>query len=137
MQLDGLGDLLAGLLDRVQRVHRPLEDDADLLPADLAHAVLGALGEVAAVEEDVAAHDAAVLRQQLEQAERGGGLAAAGLAGEAEALAGLEREADVLHGLDVADAELEVGGEAAHVEQAVVLDALDGLLLGGGLRLGS
>ena len=66
VQLDGLGDLLAGLLDRVQRVHRPLEDDADLLPADLAHAVLGALGEVAAVEEDVAGDDAAVLGQQLE-----------------------------------------------------------------------
>src|SRR5450759_5390277 len=66
VQLDGLGDLLARLAHRVQGVHRPLEDDADLLPADLAHAVLGALGQVAAVEEHVAGDDAPVLGQQLE-----------------------------------------------------------------------
>ncbi len=51
------------------------------------------LARLLAVEEDLAADDAAVLRQELEQAERGGRLAAAGLAGEAEALAGLEHEA--------------------------------------------
>ena len=55
------------------------------------------------------------------------------LAGEAEALAGLQVEGDVLHGLDVADAELEVRGELAHLEDALVRDALDRLL---GRRLG-
>ena len=48
VQADRLGDLAARLLHWVEGVHRPLEDDADLLPADLAHAVLGALGEVLA-----------------------------------------------------------------------------------------
>ena len=54
------------------------------------------------------------------------------LAGQAQALAVLEHEAHAVDGLDVAVAQLEVGLEVAHVEHALVLDALRPLL--GGCR---
>jgi Glu-tRNA(Gln) amidotransferase subunit E-like FAD-binding protein len=54
VQDDRLGDLLTDRLHRVQGVHGALEDDRDVLPAYLAHAVLGAFGQVLAVEEHLA-----------------------------------------------------------------------------------
>ena len=56
--LDGLGDLVAHPADRVERVHRALEDDADLAPAVAVHAPSRSSGEVDAVEVDAARADA-------------------------------------------------------------------------------
>ena len=42
----------------IERGHRLLEDHADVAAADLAHLLLGQLAQVAAVEEDLAGHDA-------------------------------------------------------------------------------
>ena len=50
--LDRLGDLVADAPDRVERVHRALEDDADLAPAVAAQRVLGLGHEVDAHELD-------------------------------------------------------------------------------------
>jgi hypothetical protein len=40
MQTDDFGDLIADGVDRIERRHRLLEDDGDLLAADLLHVVL-------------------------------------------------------------------------------------------------
>ena len=116
VQHDRLGDLLAGRAHRVESVHGSLEDDRDLLPADLAHAVLGAFGQVAAVEEDVTRDDLAVLGQQLEDRQGGRRLAAARLAGQAQALARLDDEADAVDGLHPPIRQLEVGLELTNVQ---------------------
>ena len=46
MQPDGLGDLVADGVDRVQAGQRFLEDHRDLVAADLAHLVFGELHQV-------------------------------------------------------------------------------------------
>ena len=107
--LDRLGDLLADATDRVERVHRALEDDADLAPAVATQLVLGLGHEVDAEQLDAAAlADPGVGRQQPDQRQRRRGLAAAGLPGQPERLAVVEPEAHAVDRLDPARLELEV-----------------------------
>ena len=82
--LDGLGDLVAHPADRVERVHRALEHDADLAPAIAVHRRLALLDEVDAVEVDRARADAPVRRQEAHERQGGRRLAAARLAGDAQ-----------------------------------------------------
>ena len=59
MQVDRLGDLQADRQRRIERGHRLLEDHGDLVAADGADAGVVELQEVLAVEEHLAALDAA------------------------------------------------------------------------------
>ena len=115
--LDRLGDLVADALDRVEGVHRALEDDRDLAPAVAPERVLGLRHEVDAHQLDAAADDRRVRRQDPDERQRGRRLAAAGLAGDAERLAVVEPEADAVDGLDRPRLEREVGLEVLDDEE--------------------
>ena len=91
--LDRLGDLIDHPADRVERVHRPLEDDRDLAPAVAPQLVLALLHQVDAHEVDLAADDPGIRRQDLDERQRGGRLAASGLTDDPERLAVVEPEA--------------------------------------------
>src|SRR5262245_65978419 len=87
VDLGRLGQLTPHGEDGVQRGHRLLEDHADLAPADVAHLGVREAQEIAALEEDLAAYDAAGWRRhEAHDAEGAHGLAAAGLAHEGHRL---------------------------------------------------
>ena len=65
--LDGLGDLVADRLDRVQGIHRTLEHDADLAPAIATHRGLRFAHEIDPHEPDLPADDLRVAREDLDQ----------------------------------------------------------------------
>ena len=95
--LDGLGDLVADALHRVERVLRALEHDRRARPADGPQPA-GLHGQhVVAVEEDLAFGRRA-RRQQPEQGHGHRRLAATGLARHAHRLALVHVEADPAHG---------------------------------------
>ena len=111
-----LGDLVADGLRRVQGRQRVLEDHRDLVAADLAQFVLGQADELALTQLDRAADDLAAGRQQVHDRQPGHGLAAAGLAHQAERLAGVQVQVDVPDGLDGGLADVDVGGQVGDVE---------------------
>ena len=122
MLADGLGDLVADRQRRVQAGQRVLEDEPDLLAAQLAHVVVAELEDVDAVEQDRAGDDLA-RRVGHEPGDREGGhaLAATRLADEAERLAVPDLEAHVVDGLDDPVGREEMGRQAADLEQVVGL----------------
>jgi len=113
-RVERLDELLADALGRVEAVERLLEDHADAARAELAHLVGAERREVDLVEQDAPAR--AHRGDELEQPDhrhRGHGLAAAGLAHDAQRLARGDAQADLVHelGLDIVgeDGEREVG----------------------------
>ena len=95
----GLGDLLADREERVQRGHRLLEDHRDVVAADRLHLGSVSAEQVAAVEADRAADDAARrVGDQAQDRQRGHALAAAGFADDAQRLAGAQREGHAVDG---------------------------------------
>ena len=101
--LDRLGDLLADPADRVERVHRALEDDADLAPAIPPQLLLGLGHEVDAEQLDLVPLRSAAFAGRSRTSESSGRrLAAAGLAGDPERLAVAQREAHPVDRLDPA-----------------------------------
>src|SRR5947208_12689898 len=118
MAAQAFGDLLADRQHWVERGHRLLEDEADLLGADIVQFVARERHEVAALEQDLAVDDAARRhRDQLQDRHRGDGLAAAGLADHAERLALVERDVDAVDRLQHAVVGSEVGLQALDLEQ--------------------
>ena len=116
--LDRLDDLVADLVERVQRGQRVLEDHRDLVAAHAraARSVVE-LAQVAALEHDPA-RDPRVRRPgQAQDRQVGDALAAARLADDAERLAVLDRERDAVDGLDDAVLGLEAGPEVVDLEQ--------------------
>mmetsp|Transcript_18259 Transcript_18259/g.28909 ORF Transcript_18259/g.28909 Transcript_18259/m.28909 type:complete len:656 (+) Transcript_18259:1222-3189(+) len=95
-----LGQLLADLHRRVQRSHRLLIDHGDLGAANVAQLFGAHLLQVAALELDGAADDAAVLAQILHNAEGNGGFATAALAYKTYGLTGLYRDRKIHHSRD-------------------------------------
>ena len=94
-----LGDLLADGQHRIERGHRLLEDEADLLGADLVQFIAGERHQVAALEHDLALDDAARRhRDQFQDRHRRDGLAAAGFADDAERLALVDGDVDAVDG---------------------------------------
>ncbi len=115
---DRLEDLLADLVERVERGQGVLEDHRDLVAAHAAQLLGVELVQVLALEHD-AAGDLGVRRPgQAEDGHVGDALAAARLADDAERLALLDRERDAVHGLDHAVVGLEVDLEVLYLEQA-------------------
>ena len=118
MLADGLGDLLAHCVDRVQRGHRLLEDDRDLLAADLPHLLGAERHEVAALPHDAAFDDAAGRHlDQLQHGHRGDGLAAAGFADDAQRLAPVDGEVHAVDRAHHAVVGPEVRFQSADLEQ--------------------
>ena len=98
---DRLLELVLDPLDRVEGVHRALEDERDVTPADVAHPGLGPPVEPdrLGLGLDVQGHLPRLLQpagQQLHQRQRRGGLAAPRLAGEPERLARLDHQVDAV-----------------------------------------
>ena len=86
-------ELVAHAHDRVERVHRALEDHRDVAPAEPAQLFAAAPDDVLAVEQHAAARDLRGRAQDLHHRVAERALAAAGLAGEADDLAGADRRA--------------------------------------------
>ena len=90
-------ELVADAHDRVERVHRALQHDRHVAPAE-ATQVLGALLEqVLALEQDAAARDPRGRTEDLHDGVRDRALATAGLTREADGLALENREVDAVH----------------------------------------
>ena len=100
VQQDRLRDLSADALHGVERVHRALEDDRRARPAHRAQPPPPHREHVVALEQDLPRRVRAP-RQQPQHGEREGGLAAAGLSGDAELLPSREREVDASDGRNV------------------------------------
>ncbi len=82
-----LGDLLADGQHGIERRHRVLEDHRDRIAANPPHLRLAELQQVASLEQDPAADDAARRgRDQAQHRERSNALAAAGFADDAQRL---------------------------------------------------
>jgi hypothetical protein len=101
-----------------------LVDHGDLGAAELAQLILGHRHHVAALKQDLAAHDGAVLAHVLHDGERHRRLAAAALADDAVRLAGHQLQVEVDHGRnlpgagEIGDADvsaLQHGRRSAHV----------------------
>src|SRR6185369_5506595 len=103
VQVHRLLDLGADGLNRVEGVHRPLEDHRDVVPAMAAHRLLPAREDVLALEPNLP-RDRCVRGQEAHDREHRGGLPAARLADEAEALARLQLEAGAANGVELAAA---------------------------------
>ena len=117
LSLQRLKELLSHRGHGVERGHGVLEDHADLLAANLAQLPLAHLGHVAALVENLAAHDLARLGQQADDGAGGGGLAATGLPHQAKGLAHSNGEGHALHGAHGLGFGLVVHAEVCDLEQ--------------------
>src|SRR5262245_29935312 len=96
-----------------------LEDQGDLTPAQASHFALALLGQVHAVETDLAADHTGSRRQQADDGETGSGLAASRFTHETQRFALPQRKTHALDRLDdAAAAEGEVMGlQLANLQQ--------------------
>ena len=116
--------LLADPQHRVERVHRALEDDGDLPPAQRtqlrrrrAEHVEVAARDAPAVVGDAAAGDHRRRAQQPDRAVGERRLATAALAGEADDAPGVQRQVDAAHGAGVPVGRAVGDRQVADVEQ--------------------
>ena len=136
VQGNDLVDLGADAEHRVQAGHRLLEDHRNIVAAQTLHLFGGGLGNVirlavAEVQTDGTLHDLTLRAlQQLHQRQAGDGLAAAGLADDADGLADGDFKGNTVHALDHAGIGEKVG------VQVVELHRIGGVLhLGNVFRL--
>jgi hypothetical protein len=121
VDLEGLGDLVADLHDRVQGRHRLLEDHRHLRAAEVAERPVGQGEQIDPVEADGACdRTQGLLRSEAHDGEGGDRLARAGLADDADDLALVDCEAAVLHRIGAVGALGERDGEAVDVENGAV-----------------
>ena len=97
VQQDRFEDLGTHPPDRVERVHGSLEHDRGRRPPDRPEAAPPHREDVLPVQADAAGHLRA-RREQAQQAQREGRLAAPGLAGDPYLLSGLDRQLDAPEG---------------------------------------
>jgi hypothetical protein len=95
VQGNRLADLLTDAHDRVERIHRALEDNRQFAPAVGAHFLFRERHQVDIFEENLPA-DARVGGQQAQDRHQGGRLAAARFAHQPKRLAGMHLEGDIL-----------------------------------------
>jgi len=93
---DGLLDLFADALQRIERRERLLEDHGGLAAAQTAQRAAVECRRVLSDDLHGARHDVDALRQQREDCVRNHRLAGAGFADQANHLVALDRERDVL-----------------------------------------
>ena len=119
MQDQRLADLARDRVQRVERGHRLLEDDADAAASHLAQRALVGAQQVAPAEADAAARMPGLrVGQQLQDRQRRDRLARAALAHERQGLALLDPERHVAHGSNRAALDLEAHREVVDLEQA-------------------
>ena len=111
-----LGDLAADGHRRVEGRQRVLGDEGHLVTPHLAHLLLVEGGEVPAQQGHAAAGHVPVAGQQAHDGEAGGGLPAARLADDADALALGDVEGDAVDGHDRGVPKVELGPQVNHVE---------------------
>ena len=87
MQRDRLGDLAADAVQRVEAVHRLLEDHARQLAARPVQRLGIGADHLLVVQHDAAGRIAAARRQKLQQRQRGDRLAGTGFADQRQGLA--------------------------------------------------
>ena len=119
VRLEHVDELVADPHDRVEHVHRALEDERDVPPADAPQLLLAHPDEVLAAEQDLAAGDLGRWLEDLQHGVREGALAAARFAGEPEDLAGRDRERDAVDGAHAPIAEHVLDGEVLEPQQLV------------------
>src|SRR5690606_2945636 len=119
VQHQGLADLPVDGVQRIERGHRLLEDDADAVAAHLAQGRLVGADQLAPVQAHAAARVPRLrIRQELQDRERGDRLARAALADQRERLALVDVERHPPHRLERAALDLEVDRQILHFEQA-------------------
>ena len=114
---DGLDELLADGVERVQRGQWILKDRANLAATDGAHLRVGQVVDTLAFEQDFAAGDAARRLQQADDGRAGERLAGARLADDAKDFAGRNLEGDVVQRQERAMARGELHPQVAHFKQ--------------------
>ena len=85
-----LGELLFDGEHGVEARHGFLENDGDIVAADLVHLFVRDLGKILAVKDYLAAGNVAVSVKETQYAHRGDALAGAGLAHDTQSLAGTD-----------------------------------------------
>ena len=110
-------ELVANGEGRVQARHRLLENHADAVAAQLGHAAMRELQQVHAVEQDAVAGADRPLRQEPHQRQRGKGLAAAGLADDAQRFAHVDGEVDLLDRVQHSRRERNVDAQVLDLQQ--------------------
>ena len=114
---DRLGELLAHLVEGVQRGQRVLEDHRDLVAADAAQLLFVERHEVAALEQDPPAHLGALVAREAEHSQRRDGLAGARLAHDPERLSGEHLVGDPVDGVHDAVLGVELDPQVLHPQQ--------------------
>src|SRR5712675_1434686 len=119
MMIGGLGDLPVDAEQRVQRCHRILQDHGNLSAADAAHLARPLCCQLLPGKFYAAPDDARCRREQTDDRQAGGGLAAARLADESDRLAFIERKAQPIDGFDDASPAKRgvVGLQVGHPQQ--------------------
>jgi hypothetical protein len=98
VRLDGLDELLAHRIKRIQRGERVLEHHADLAAAHAAHLVLRQVVDAPSFQAHLAPGDAPGRLEQVDHRHAGEGLAGAGLADHPEDFARGDGERHAVHG---------------------------------------
>ena len=114
----GLAELAADGPGRVQRRHRVLRDERDVVAPQLPHRGVVQAGQLGAAEPDRAARDGPAGRQQPHHRHPGHGLARARLADQADALALLDAERDAVDRADQAVPGGDLGPQVGDLQQA-------------------
>ena len=97
VQLQDLADLRLDRMQRVERRHRLLEDDRDVVAANAPDLVLRQVDQFAALEVDAARRmRRGRIRQQLQDRQRADGFAGAGFTDQRHALAALDLEGNMV-----------------------------------------
>jgi hypothetical protein len=112
-----LGQLFTDAEIGVQASHWILEDHGDAAAANMGELGLGQADELLAVEANAARSNAPVTRQEAEDAQAGGALAAAGFADDAQHLATSHVERDTIHGAHGTRVGAKLGVQIADLEQ--------------------
>src|SRR5439155_10208869 len=118
MQQQDLADLLLDRVQRIERRHRLLEDDGDVVAAHMADLRLRQAEQFATVEMDRAGGMAGRrIRQQLQDRQRGHRFARARLADQRHGFAPPDVERDAVDGEHLARSLAEGDGEVLDLEQ--------------------
>ena len=118
MEQQNFADLLLDRVQRIERGHRLLEDDRDVVAAHPPHLRFGQSEQLPALEVDRAAGMARRrIGQELHDRQRGHRLARAGLADQGDGLALGEVERHPVDGENIPFALAEGDGEIAHGEE--------------------
>ena len=118
MLLDRLGDLPADGQHRIERRHRLLEHHADVAAPNFTHLRVPELHEVAAVEEDLSAHDPpGRVRDEAQDRQRADRLARPAFADDRNGLAGIDGIGDAVDRPHESGAGAELGVQIPDLEE--------------------